>query len=662
VLALAEDASLPLLERLKFVAIFANNLDEFFQVRVSGLQEQVEAGVVKRSPDGRTPAEQLEGIRERAQELSIRAADVFASELVPALEKERIRIVRSIEALDRADLAFLEQEFDERIFPVLTPLSVDPAHPFPYISNLSLNLAAMVRDPMTGVRRFARVKVPPLLPRFVPLPDGERFVPLENVIAAHLDRLFPGMELVGHHTFRLTRDADLEVEEDEAEDLLEAIQSVLRRRRRGANPVRLEVDEAMSHEVLELLRRELDLEEEEVVVTPGLLDLSALWSLVALDRPELKHEPWVPVTQPRLADGEGAPDLFEVLRAGDVLVHHPYDSFSSSVEAFVEQAARDPAVLAIKQTMYRTSTQESPIIRALIRAAELGKQVVALVELKARFDEEANITYARELEQAGVHVVHGVVGLKTHAKISLVVRREAAGVRRYAHVGTGNYNPVTARLYEDMGLLTADPEIGADLTDLFNLLTGYSRQREYRRLLVAPEYLRPEMLELIRGQAREGGRIVLKMNALVDPDMVDALYEASHAGAEIDLIVRGICCLRPGIPGLSERITVRSLVGRYLEHSRIFRFGERAEATHYIGSADLMQRNLDRRVEALVPVADPSLAARLDEVLDVLMQDDMLSWTLGADGTWTKVRGERGIDAQQRLQELAVERAGSREA
>jgi polyphosphate kinase len=662
VLALAEDASLPLLERLKFVAIFANNLDEFFQVRVSGLQEQVEAGVVKRSPDGRTPAEQLEGIRERAQELSIRAADVFASELVPALEKERIRIVRSIEALDRADLAFLEQEFDERIFPVLTPLSVDPAHPFPYISNLSLNLAAMVRDPMTGVRRFARVKVPPLLPRFVPLPDGERFVPLENVIAAHLDRLFPGMELVGHHTFRLTRDADLEVEEDEAEDLLEAIQSVLRRRRRGANPVRLEVDEAMSHEVLELLRRELDLEEEEVVVTPGLLDLSALWSLVALDRPELKHEPWVPVTQPRLADGEGAPDLFEVLRAGDVLVHHPYDSFSSSVEAFVEQAARDPAVLAIKQTMYRTSTQESPIIRALIRAAELGKQVVALVELKARFDEEANITYARELEQAGVHVVHGVVGLKTHAKISLVVRREAAGVRRYAHVGTGNYNPVTARLYEDMGLLTADPEIGADLTDLFNLLTGYSRQREYRRLLVAPEYLRPEMLELIRDQAREGGRIVLKMNALVDPDMVDALYEASQAGAEIDLIVRGICCLRPGIPGVSERITVRSLVGRYLEHSRIYRFGERAEATHYIGSADLMQRNLDRRVEALVPVADPSLAARLDEVLDVLMQDDMLSWTLGADGTWTKVRGERGIDAQQRLQELAVERAGSREA
>jgi len=662
VLALAEDAALPLLERLKFVAIFAQNLDEFFQVRVSGLQEQVEAGVTKRSPDGRTPAEQLEGIRERAQELSDTAAELFASELVPALEKERIKIVRSVEALDPADLAYLEQEFDQHIFPVLTPLSVDPAHPFPYISNLSLNLAAMVRDPMTGVRRFARVKVPPLLPRFVPLPDGERFVPLETVIASHLDRLFPGMELVAHYSFRLTRDADLEVEEEEAEDLLEAVRSVLRRRRRGANPVRLEVDETMSAEVLELLRRELDLEESEVVVTPGMLDLGGLWSLVGLDRPELKQEPWVPVTQPRLTNGEGPPDLFGVLRGGDVLVHHPYDSFTSSVEAFVEQAARDPAVLAIKQTMYRTSAQESPIIRALIRAAELGKQVVALVELKARFDEEANITYARELEQAGVHVVHGVVGLKTHAKISLVVRREAGGVRRYAHVGTGNYNPVTAKLYEDIGLLTADPEIGADLTDLFNLLTGYSRQRDYRTLLVAPHYLRPQMIELIRGQGRPGGRIVLKMNALVDPDMIDALYEASAAGAEIDLIVRSICCLRPGVPGQSERIRVRSLVGRYLEHSRIFRFGEHDEVTHYIGSADLMQRNLDRRVEALVPVDDPALAARLDQILEVLMQDDTLAWTLGADGTWTKIRGERGIDAQQRLQELAVERAGSPQA
>jgi len=658
VLALAEDASLPLLERVKFLAIFASNLDEFFQVRVAGLQEQVEAGVTKPAADGRTPAEQLAGIRERSQELCTRAAELFATELVPALEKERIKIVRSTEGLEPSELEFLDQEFNERIFPVLTPLSVDPAHPFPYISSLSLNLAAIVRDPMTGVRRFARVKVPPLLPRFVELPGGERFVPLETVIAAHLGHLFPGMEIVSHDVFRVTRDADVEVEEDdEAEGLVEAIRSVLRRRRRGASTVRLEVDETMSDETLELLLRELDLESREVLVTPGMLDLGALWSLVALDRPELKHATWIPVTQPRLANGEGPPDLFGVLRAGDVLVHHPYDSFSSSVEAFVEQAAHDPAVLAIKQTLYRTSTQESPILRAMIRAAELGKQVVALVELKARFDEEANISYARELEQAGVHVVYGVVGLKTHAKISLVVRREEGGVRRYAHVGTGNYNPVTAELYEDIGLLTADPEIGADLTDLFNLLTGYSRQREYRTLLVAPHYLRAAMLDLIREQAREGGRIVLKMNALVDPDTIDALYEASQAGAEIDLIVRGICCLRPGIAGLSERIRVRSLVGRYLEHSRIFRFGVREDASYYIGSADLMQRNLDRRVEALVPVSDAALTARLDEIVDVLREDDTLAWTLDGDGTWAKVPSERGIDAQQRLQEIAVGRA-----
>ena len=494
VLALAEDASLPLLERIKFLAIFANNLDEFFQVRVSGLQEQVEAGVAKTSADGLTAPEQLEGIRERSRDLVARAAELFTVELVPALEKEGIRIVRSVEGLDPADLEFVDREFGQRIFPVLTPLSVDPAHPFPYISSLSLNLAAIVRDPTTGERRFARVKVPPLLPRFVALPDGERFVPLETVIAAHLDRLFPGMEIADQHAFRVTRDADVEVEEDEAEDLLLAVQSVLRRRRRGAFVVRLEVDETMNREVLELLLRELDLEGQDVYLTPGLLDLGALWALHALDRPELKQEPWVPVTQPRLTDGDGPPDLFSVLRAGDVLVHHPYDSFSSSVEAFVEQAAHDPAVLAIKQTLYRTSTQESPIIRALIRAAELGKQVVALVELKARFDEEANIAYARELEQAGVHVVYGVVGLKTHAKISLVVRREAGGVRRYAHVGTGNYNPVTASLYEDLGLLTADGRVGADLTDLFNLLTGYSRQREYRSVIVAPHHLRQRMV------------------------------------------------------------------------------------------------------------------------------------------------------------------------
>jgi polyphosphate kinase len=658
VLAIAEDASQPLLERVKFVAIFSSNLDEFFQVRVSGLQEQVEAGVAKTSPDGRTPAEQLAEIRARSKELAGRAAELFSAELVPALEKERIRILRSVEGLAPDDLRFLESEFVERIFPVLTPLSVDPAHPFPYISSLSLNLAAIVRDPMTGGRRFARVKVPPLLPRFVALPDGERFVAIEAVIAAHLNRLFPGMEIASHHAFRVTRDADVEVEEDEAGDLLEAIQSVLRRRRRGASSVRLEVDETMTPEVLSLLLRELDLDESDVFEMAGPLDLGDLWSLCGLDRPELKQDPWVPVTQPRLANG-GAPDLFRVLRAGDVLVHHPYDSFSSSVEAFIEQAAHDPAVLAIKQTMYRTSGEESPIIRSLIRAAELGKQVVCLVELKARFDEEANISYARELEQAGVHVVYGVVGLKTHAKISLVVRRERDGVRRYAHVGTGNYNPVTAKLYEDIGLLTADPDVGADLSDLFNLLTGYSRQREYRRLLVAPHYLRPRLLDFIHGQSREGGRIVLKMNSLVDPDMIDALYEASQAGAEIDLIVRGICCLRPGVPGLSERIRVRSVVGRYLEHSRIFRFGEREDAEHYMGSADLMQRNLDRRVEAVVPVRDPVLESRLDEILSIGLEDDALAWTLGPDGSWTKVPTERGSNTHLRLQERAVERANA---
>jgi polyphosphate kinase len=658
VLAIAEDASQPLLERVKFVAIFSSNLDEFFQVRVSGLQEQVEAGVSKTSPDGRTPAEQLAEIRARTQELAGRAAELFSAELVPALEKEGIRILRSLDGLAPDDLRFLDSEFAERIFPVLTPLSVDPAHPFPYISSLSLNLAATVRDPMTGGRRFARVKVPPLLPRFVALSDGERFVAIEAVIAAHLGRLFPGMEIASHHAFRVTRDADVEVEEDEAGDLLEAIQSVLRRRRRGASSVRLEVDETMTPEVLSLLLRELDLDEGDVFEMAGPLDLGDLWSLCGLDRPELKQDPWVPVTQPRLANG-GAPDLFRVLRAGDVLVHHPYDSFSSSVEAFIEQAAHDPAVLAIKQTMYRTSGEESSIIRSLIRAAELGKQVVCLVELKARFDEEANISYARELEQAGVHVVYGVVGLKTHAKISLVVRRERDGVRRYAHVGTGNYNPVTAKLYEDMGLLTADPDVGADLSDLFNLLTGYSRQREYRRLLVAPHFLRPRLLDFIRGQAREDGRIVLKMNSLVDPDMIDALYEASQAGAEIDLIVRGICCLRPGVPGLSDRIRVRSVVGRYLEHSRVFRFGEREQAEHYMGSADLMQRNLDRRVEAVAPVTDPALAARLDEILSIELEDDALAWTLGPDGSWTKVPTERGSNTHLRLQERAVERATS---
>jgi polyphosphate kinase len=661
VLSLAEDASSPLLERAKFLAITCRNLDEFFQIRVSGLQEQRAAGVGTVPADGMTPREQLRAIRDRVEELTRRVDRVFAEELAPALEKEHIRFAAWTD-LSEDDRVHLERVFQERMFPVLTPLSVDPAHPFPYISSLSLNLAAIVRDPMTGLRRFARVKVPPLLPRFVVMPDGERLVPVEQVIAAHLDRLFPGMELLAHEVFRVTRDADVEVEEDEAEDLLEAVETVLRRRRREATPVRLEIHRSMSDEIRELLLRELALEDADVYVTDSLLDLGGLWVLMDLDRPDLKAESWTPVTQARLAGGvDEAPDLFRVLREGDVLVHHPYDSFTTSVQAFVEQAARDPDVLAIKQALYRAGGRDSAIIRALIRAAEAGKQVVALVELKARFDEEANINWARALEQAGVHVVYGVVGLKTHAKTLLVVRREEGGIRRYAHVGTGNYNPTTAKLYEDVGLLTADPELGADLSDLFNLLTGYSRQREYRELVVAPVMLRPRLEELIHREAEHtDGSIMLKMNSLVDADMIDALYEASQRGTRIDLVVRGICCMRPGIPGLSDGIRVRSIVGRYLEHSRIFRFGSPDRGfDHYFGSADLMPRNLDRRVEAVVPIREPVLQQRLDEVLDACLADDVLAWELGPDGAWTKVPTLRGVNAQLRLQELAGERLRS---
>jgi polyphosphate kinase len=659
VLALSEDPEAPLLERAKFLAIFAANLDEFFQIRVSGLEEQVEAGVNVLTPDGMTPADQLEAVRTRVVELTGRAEAVFEQEVRPALEKQRIRIVHW-DQLEDDDRQFLGRRFRERIFPVLTPLSVDPAHPFPYISNLSLNVAALVRDPVTGGRRFARVKVPPILPRFTALPDGERFVPLEDVIAAHLDQLFPGMDLVAHHFFRVTRDADVEVEEDEADDLLAAIETVLQRRQRGATSIRLEIDPTMTDEVRSLLLRELAIDEAQVYVVEGLLDLSGLWFFVGLDRPDLKEDPWAPVTPPELRTPEGMPDVFAAVRRGDVLVHHPYDSFAGSVEAFVAQAAGDPDVLAIKQALYRTSA-DSPIIRSLIRAAEAGKQVVALVELKARFDEEANISFARALETAGVHVVYGVVGLKTHAKTCLVVRRENGGIRRYAHIGTGNYNPTTARLYEDLGLLTGDPDLGADLTDLFNLLTGYSRQREYRKLLVAPVTMRPGLVELIRREAtHDDGTIVLKMNSLVDADLIDALYEASQAGASIDLLVRGICCLRPGVRGMSESIRARSIVGRFLEHSRIYRFGSPARGFDYlIGSADLMPRNLDRRVEALAPVEDPALQARIDQILQVGLEDDELAWELDPEGGWHKVPTVRGINAHRALQELAVERAES---
>ena len=660
VLALAEDPLLPLLERVRFLAILGEVLDQFFQVRVAGLKEQLLAAHPPVSPDGLTPTEQLLAIRTGVEAVVTRAASLINQEVAPGLKNARICLVRT-DKLDETDRGYVAGVFRDRIFPVLTPLAVDPAHPFPYISNLSLNLAVMVRDAPRRQLRFARVKVPPLLPRFVALPDGHRFITLEQVIALHLQALFPGMDVVSHHAFRVTRDADLELVDEEAADLLATIQSELRRLQRKAAVVRLEVEATMTDEVLGLLMRELELEPTDVYKTDGLLDLSALWALYGLDRPDLKDEPWNPVTQRRLQGaGKEPPDLFRVLRQGDILVHHPYDSFATSVEAFIDQAALDGGVLAIKQTLYRTSGPASPIVKSLIRAAEAGKQVVALVELKARGDEQANIAWAQALEQAGVHVAYGVVGLKTHAKVTLVVRNEDGVIRRYVHIGTGNYNPKTAQIYEDVGLLSADPKLGTDVSELFNFLTGYSRQRRFGKLLVAPVGLRSSVIRLIRQGGKPGGRIILKVNSLVDPEIVDALYEASQAGAEIDLIVRGMCCLRPGVPGLSERIRVRSIVGRFLEHSRIFRFGpEHDGVEYYLGSSDLMPRNLDRRVEAMVPIEHAPLQDRLAEILQVELSDDTQAWELKSDGSWTRIPSQRGINAQHVFQELAVARARS---
>jgi len=662
VLALAEDKESPVLERAKFLAIFSSNLDEFFQVRVAALHDKQAAGLGSTSPDGLTVAEQLRVIRPLVEDLIARQAELFLGDIAPALADAGI-VLSNWESLDDDDREFLVDVFNRRIFPVLTPLAVDPGHPFPYISNLSLNLAVRVRDPDSGARRFARLKVPPLLPRFVVMPDGERFVATEQVIAAHVESLFPGMEIEEHDTFRVTRNADVTLEyEEEADDLLAAVELELRRRRFG-RAVRLEVATSMAEETRELLLRELELSADDVYVVDGPLDLSGLMAVHDLDRPDLKDPSWVGVTQPRLVDDGGdARDIFAVLRQREVLVHHPYDSFSTSVVAFIEQAASDPHVLAIKQTLYRTSG-DSPIVKALIRAAEAGKQVAALVELKARFDEQANIAWARALEQAGVHVVYGLAGLKTHTKTALVVREEGDSIRHYCHVGTGNYNPKTARIYEDIGLLSASAELGADLAELFNYLTGYSRQTRYRRLLVAPAGLRQSILDLIAGErdAPEGsGRIVMKMNNLVDTAIIDALYEASQAGVDIDLIVRGICCLCPGVAGLSDNIRVRSVVGRYLEHSRVLAFGGRDQRRYLIGSADLMPRNLDRRVEAMTPVDDPDLQGRLQEMLDVNLADDTLAWTLAADGTWAKVPTAEGRNTHLRLQELAFERARRR--
>jgi polyphosphate kinase len=662
VLALAEDESQPLLERAKFLAIFASNLDEFYMVRVAGLKRRNETGLSVRSADGLTPREQLAYISKRNQELVERHARAFEERVRPQLAEEGIRIVSWGDLAEHERLR-LTTYFSEQVFPVLTPLAVDSAHPFPYISGLSLNLAVTVRDPDIGVERFARVKVPDNVPRLVPVRDGGRehdpdtFLPLEGLIAAHLSDLFTGMQVTEVHAFRVTRNADLEVEEDRDEDLLQALERELAQRRFGP-PVRLEVADDMSEHMMERLLRELEVHPNDVVVVPGLLDLSCLWQLHNVDRKNLKDPPFVPATHPAFADRETPKSVFATLREGDVLVHHPYDSFSTSVQRFIEQAASDPKVLAIKQTLYRTSG-DSPIVDALIDAAEAGKQVVALVEIKARFDEQANIKWARTLEKAGVHVVYGLVGLKTHCKTALVVRQEGATIRRYCHIGTGNYNPKTARLYEDVGLLTAEPTIGADLTDLFNVLTGYARQDQYRSLLVAPYGIRRGIVELIEREVEHlrAGRpagIRFKLNSLVDEQVIDALYRASQAGVRVDIVVRGICALKPGIPGLSENIRVRSILGRFLEHSRILHFAGSDE--HWIGSADLMHRNLDRRVEVQVRITDPRLTGQLDAIFDSALDPATRCWVLGPDGEW-KASPEDGSSVRDhQAQLLAIHR------
>ncbi|AXY52880.1 Polyphosphate kinase [Rhodococcus ruber] len=657
VLALAEDTSLPLLERAKFLAIFASNLDEFYMVRVAGLKRRAETGLSVRSADGLSPRAQLALIARSTQEIARRHALVFLDSVLPALTAEGISIIRWDDLADD-EKQRLTAHFAEQVFPVLTPLAVDPAHPFPYISGLSLNLAVTVKDRQSAGEHFARVKVPDNVDRFVRVrrdgsPDEiDAFLPLEELIAAHLDVLFPGMEIVEHHAFRVTRNADFEVEEDRDEDLLQALERELARRRFGS-PVRLEVADDMTEHMLELLLRELDVDPADVVQLPGLLDLSSLWQVHDVDRPDLKDRPFVPATHPAFGERETPKSVFSTLREGDVLVHHPYDSFSTSVQRFIEQAAADSQVLAIKQTLYRTSG-DSPIVNALIAAAEAGKQVVALVEIKARFDEQANIKWARKLEQAGVHVVYGLVGLKTHCKTCLVVRREGSLIRRYCHIGTGNYNPKTARLYEDVGLLTAAPEIGADLTDLFNTLTGYSRKAKYRNLLVAPHGVRSGIIERIdteieHHQAGRDAGIRLKANALVDEQVIDALYRASRAGVPVEIVVRGICALKPGVPGLSENITVRSILGRFLEHSRVLHF--RAADEIWIGSADMMHRNLDRRVEVMAQVKDPRLAAQLDSIFESALDPATRCWTLRADGTWlaSPAPGTAARDHQEEL-------------
>lgn len=658
VLQLSSDTEVPLLEQIRFLAIFSSNLDEFFQVRVSGLRDQQAAGISTPASDGRLPAEQLALVRDIVTDLVAEQERVLVHEIMPALRKQGIEL-SAWQELDDEDQAALSGRFRDRIFPVLTPLAVDPGHPFPYVSDLSLNLAVVVRDPRDERELFARVKVPNTLPRWLRIGDTDRFVPLEEVIAAHLDQLFPGMEVQEHHAFRVTRNADLSDALDEADDLLSAVEYELRRRRFG-RATRLEVDASMTDEVLDLLIGEFDLDPSAVYVARTPLDPTSFNEIADIERPALRWPEWKGVVDPRLQPDDEPVDIFAEIRAGDVLVQHPYESFSRSIVEFIHQAANDPDVLAIKITLYRTASS-SPIVDACIKAAEQGKQVAVLVELKARFDEAANIGWARRLEQAGVHVAYGLLGLKIHTKIAMAVREEPDGIRRYCHIGTGNYNHRTARIYEDIGILTADPEIGADVADLFNHLTGYGREIRYSKLLVAPDQLRPGLEALIDNEIASGrGRMILKMNSLVDVRMAEKLYEASQAGVDIDLIIRGQCSLKPGIPGLSDRIRVRSIIGRYLEHSRIYHFANGdgpGEPATYIGSADLMSRNLNRRVEALVRLDDPRTQQRVREILDVVLNDDRLAWTLAGDGVWTKRRGPAAVDTHARLQQLARGRA-----
>jgi polyphosphate kinase len=672
----AFDPRTPLLERLKFLAIFSSNLDEYFMVRVAALKQQVEAQVTKRSPDGRTAQEQLALIRQRLHPMVSQAHLHFDQALRPPLSSHGVYLLDYID-LNQEQRTYFQQYFDEQIFPVLTPLAIDPSHPFPYISNLSLNLAVVMKDGENGKELFARVKVPKSLPRFLPLPETLRHqqkevtaiwagVPLEQVIAHNLAELFPGMDIQEYHTFRVTRDSDLMLAEDEADDLLVAIEQELHKRRLGGSIVRLEIHSSMPEALRTMLMEEMDLTEADVYEASGILCLRDLITFLEIPLPDLKDPPChssVPqVLRDRgklnLDSNEPEDNLFAMIRKQDLLVHHPYHSFSRTVQRFITEAAEDPDVLAIKMTLYRTSG-DSPIVEALITAAENGIQVAALVEIKARFDEENNINWARKLESAGVHVIYGLAGLKTHTKVVLVVRREEGRIRRYVHIGTGNYNPKTSRIYTDMGLLSCREDLGADLSNLFNYLTGYSRHHAYQKLLVAPSGLRNRMMELINREAaiaRQGhhARIVAKMNALVDPQMIVSLYQASQAGVQIDLIVRGMCCLRPGVPGVSDNIRVISIVGRFLEHSRIFYFHNQGQEEIFIGSADWMTRNLDRRVEAVVPIEDPAIAKDLQEILGIMLADNRHAWDLLPDGRYIQ-RHPVGNDPEQNSQKNLME-------